>query len=289
MILVNKFHRSISHSEIVYMPSNRNSPRSLSTSIVAVASGKGGVGKTFLSITLASAFSQARQRTLLVDGDIGLANVDVQLGIIPSSDLMAVNKGWIELSDAVVSIDGGASNSGFDVIPGRSGSGAMADLPAHEVKKLTKDLSVLALEYDQMIIDLGAGIEQNSLQIAKAADKALIVITDEPTSMTDAYAYIKVLRSFADDIEPVICINQADTRETGYKTYQAIARACETFLNFSPTLAGVVMYDTKVREAIRKQKTLVTLEPNAQPVRDIVAIAQTLLGNSEEKKRPRKR
>ena len=270
------------------MPSRRTSPRSLSTSIVAVASGKGGVGKTFLSITLASAFAQASQRTLLVDGDIGLANVDVQLGIIPSSDLLAVSKGWINLADAVVSIDGGASRSGFDVIPGRSGSGAMADLPSEDIKKLTKELSVLALEYDQMIIDLGAGIEQNSIQIAKSADKALIVITDEPTSMTDAYAYIKVLRNVAIDLEPIICINQAETRESGYKTYQAIARACETFLNFRPPLAGVVMFDTKVREAIRKQKTLVTLDPIAQPVQDIVAIAQTLLGSSDSRTHSRR-
>jgi flagellar biosynthesis protein FlhG len=257
----------------------RPSARVAPASVIAVASGKGGVGKTFMAITLASAFAQAGKRTLLVDGDLGLANVDVQLGIAPETDLAAVIAGWVELDDAVTPVDGGAGAGGFDVLPGRSGSGALAELPPEEVARLAAGLSALALQYDQVVVDLGAGIEANCMRLARAADKALMVITDEPTSMTDAYAFIKVLRGYAPGVEPVICINQADSRAAGQRTYEAIARACQTFLGFRPRLAGIVMRDSKVRDAIRCQKTLISTDPMAEPIRDAVAISKALIGN----------
>lgn len=254
-------------------PARRVAP----ASIISVASGKGGVGKTFMAITLASAFAQAGKRTLLVDGDLGLANVDVQLGIAPETDLAAVIAGWVELNDAVTPVDGGAAAGGFDVLPGRSGSGALAELPPEEVARLAAGLSALALQYDQVIVDLGAGIEANCMRLARASDKALMVITDEPTSMTDAYAFIKVLRGYAPNVEPVIAINQATDRAAGEQTYQSIAMACERFLGFRPALAGVVLADPGVREAIRSQRTLISTDPGAQAVRDVIAVAQTLV------------
>lgn len=252
------------------------SPRIAPASIIAVASGKGGVGKTFMAITMASAFAQSGKRTLLVDGDLGLANVDVQLGIAPETDLAAVVSGWVELDDAVTPVDGGAAEGGFDVLPGRSGSGALAELTPEEVSRLAAGLSALALQYDHVVVDLGAGIEANCMRLARAADKALMVITDEPTSMTDAYAFIKVLRGYAPTVEPLICINQANNRAAGQRTYEAMARACQTFLGFRPQLAGIVMRDAKVRDAIRCQKTLISTDKSAQPIQDAIAIAQML-------------
>jgi flagellar biosynthesis protein FlhG len=234
-----------------------------------------------MAITMASAFAQAGKRTLLVDGDLGLANVDVQLGIAPETDLAAVISGWVELDDAVTPVDGGAAGGGFDVLPGRSGSGALAELPPEEVSRLAAGLSALALQYDQVVLDLGAGIEANCMRLARSADKALMIITDEPTSMTDAYAFIKVLRGYAPNVEPVICINQADTRNAGKRTYEAIARACETFLGFRPQLAGIVMRDAKVRDAIRCQKTLISTDQSAQPIQDAIAISQMLTSGED--------
>ncbi len=254
-------------------------PRIEPASIIAVASGKGGVGKTFMSITLASAFAKAGKRTLLIDGDLGLANVDVQLGIAPETDLAAVIAGWVELDDAVTPVDGGAGEGGFDVLPGRSGSGALAELPQEEVARLAAGISALSMQYDQVVLDLGAGIETNCMRLARAADKAVMVITDEPTSMTDGYAFIKVLRGYAPKVEPVIAINQADSRPAGQRTHEAIARACETFLGFRPRLAGIVMRDDKVRDAIRRQQTLISTDPHAQPIQDALAIAQGLIGS----------
>ncbi|MEO0983792.1 MAG: AAA family ATPase [Pseudomonadota bacterium] len=256
-------------------------PRVAPASIIAVASGKGGVGKTFMSITLATLFARLGRRTLLVDGDLGLANVDVQLGIAPETDLAAVIAGWVELDDAVTPVDGGADDGGIDVLPGRSGSGALAELPQEEVARLAAGLSALALQYDQVIVDLGAGIEANCMRLARASDKALMVITDDPSSMTDAYAFIKVLKGYAPNVDPVIVINQAESRAAGQRTYEAIARACQTFLAFRPRLAGVVMRDDRVKDAVRSQRTLASFAPDAEALRDIGAIAEALAGGAE--------
>ena len=261
-------------------PNQRPSRRVEPASIIAIGSGKGGVGKTFMSITLASAFAQAGKKTLLVDGDLGLANVDVQLGIAPDTDLAAVIAGWVELEDAVTPVDGGSGQGGFDVLPGRSGSGALAELTPEEVARLAAGLSALALQYDQVILDLGAGIELNCMRLARAADKVVMIITDEPTSMTDAYAFIKVLKGYAPNVEQLITVNQCETRAAGQRTYEAVARACQTFLGFRPHLVGTVMRDDGVREAIRSQRTLISTDPSSQPIQDAIAIAHSLIGKT---------
>ncbi len=256
-------------------------PRVAPASIIAVASGKGGVGKTFTSITLASAFARAGKRTLLVDGDLGLANVDVQLGIAPDTDLAAVIAGWVELEHAVTPVDGGSRAGGFDVLPGRSGSGALAELPTTELARFAAGLTALSMRYDHLVIDLGAGIEANVMRLARAADKVLMVITDDPCSMTDSYAFIKVLKGYAPDVEPVIAINQAENRDGGRRTYEAIARACTNFLGFRPALSGVVMRDPHVPETVRQQRTLFSTAPDCQAAQDISQIAAALMRGRE--------
>lgn len=256
-------------------------PRVTPASILAVGSGKGGVGKTFTSISLASAFAKAGKRTLLVDGDLGLANVDVQLGIAPETDLAAVAAGWVELDDAVTAVDGGARENGFDVIPGRSGSGVLAEMPTKEVARIAAALTALSLRYDQVIVDLAAGIETNVMRLGRAADKLLMVITDEPTSMTDAYAFIKVMKAYAPNMDVTVAINMAENREGGRRTFEAVARACQTFLGFRPSLAGVILRDPKVSDSIRRQKTLMSTDPNAQAARDVMMIAEGLVRGRE--------
>jgi flagellar biosynthesis protein FlhG len=251
--------------------------------VIAIASGKGGVGKTFMSTTLATCFARMGRRTLLVDGDLGLANVDVQLGIAPETDLAAVVAGWVELEDAVTPVNGGAGAAcGFDVLPGRSGSGALAGLPPEEAARLAASLTALSLQYESVLVDLGAGIEENVMRLARACDRCLVVATDEPTSMTDAYAFIKVLRGYAPSVQPWIAVNMADTRVAGRRTYDALARASQTFLGFRPPLAGIVLRDPKVREAIRQQKTLLTTAPDCQAAIDVTQIAEALVRGGAE-------
>jgi len=258
--------------------SNTSGPRVSPAQILAVASGKGGVGKTWMSTTLASCFAKAGKRTLLIDGDLGCANVDVQLGIAPDTDLAAVMAGWVELDDAVTPVNGGAGvQGGFDVLPGRSGSGALAELPKDDAARLAAGLTTLAMQYDMVLVDLAAGIDANVMRLARAADRALVVANDEPTSMTDAYAFIKALRGFAPNVAPWISVNMADTRVAGRRTYEALARASQTFLGFRPPLAGIVLRDSKVREAIRTQKTLLSIHPDSQAASDAIQIAEAIM------------
>lgn len=252
-------------------------------SIICIASGKGGVGKTWLATTLAACFAKMGRRTLLVDGDLGLSDVDVQLGIAPETDLAAVIAGWVELEDAVCKVNGGAgSEIGFDVLPGRSGSGALAGLPGEEASRLAASFAALALQYDIVLVDLGAGIEDNTMRLARACDRCVIVTRDELTSMTHAYAVIKVLHGYAPSVQPWIVVNMAETRITGRRTYEALARASQTFLGFRPPLAGIVLRDLKVREAIRQQRTIVSIDPQAQAALDAQRIAEALIRGSAE-------
>ena len=160
--------------------------RAKGRNIVAVASGKGGVGKTWFAITLTHALARAGRRTLLFDGDLGLANVDIQLALMPKHDLGSVVAGKITLNQAATAYKEG----GFEIIAGRSGSGAMANIPLSRLQLLSDDLVVLAGAYDKVVVDLGAGVEKTVRQLATGAGTILVITTDEPTSLTDAYAFI---------------------------------------------------------------------------------------------------
>ena len=240
--------------------------------IVAVASGKGGVGKTWLAITLAHALARLGRRTLLFDGDLGLANVDIQLGLMPEHDLGGVLAGRLSLAAATLPFAPG----GFDIVAGRSGCGRLAGVPAARLTKLCDDLTATAARYDHVILDLGAGLERTVRELTRLAGCCVVVTTDEPTSLTDAYAFIKIacLQDAEADIR--IVVNLANSARDGERTYGALLRACESFLDISPPLLGVVRRDPKVREAIRSQTGLLTRFPTCTAAADVEAVAAKL-------------
>jgi flagellar biosynthesis protein FlhG len=247
-----------------------------SRNVIAVASGKGGVGKTWFSITLAHALAQAGRRTLLFDGDLGLANVDVQLGLQPHGDIAGVIAGETKLGDIVTPYDGGASRNGFDIIAGRSGSDKLADIGPAKIVALRNELQSFARQYDWVVLDLGAGIERTVRLMAANSRACLVVTTDEPTAITDAYAYIKItaLERLPQGIH--IVINMASSFEEGERTYGTLLRACREFLKIEPPLAGVIRRDDQVKETIRRQSSLVKRNPNAEAARDVDLIARRL-------------
>lgn len=234
------------------------------SNVIALASGKGGVGKTWLSITLATAFARRGERVLLVDCDFGLANVDVQLGLRPQSDLAAFLRGWIGIEGAITPVLGGPNRQGgFDLIAGHSGSGALSSLKPEDLNRIAAGISVLAPHYDRILMDCGSGLDANVLRFACAAHSLLIVTTEDPTALTDAYALAKLVRARRPDCVPTMVVNMAETRASGRRVFEQFAKACETFLKFRPTLAGLICRDPRVSDAIRAQTILPVRHPQS--------------------------
>ena len=245
----------------------------LCRNMVAVASGKGGVGKTWFAITLCHALAKRGKRALLFDGDLGLANVDIQLGLTPEKGLANVIEGQVALPDAVIPFAGG----GFHILAGRSGSGNLASLPTQKIAALRNDLIALSRNYDHVLVDLGAGVDRAMRQLAGPAASTFVIVTDEPTSLTDAYAFIKLSRAANPVADLRVVVNMAANTGEGQKTYDTIRKACESFLRYSPPLVGIVRRDAKVRDAIRAQSPLLTRSPTCEAASDVEAIAAALV------------
>ena len=242
--------------------------------IVAIASGKGGVGKTWFAITLAHALSRQGRRVLLFDGDLGLANVDIQLGLMPAHDLATVLAGTRSLAQAVQH----HAEGGFDILAGRSGSGALSALDDMALEAVLATLRDAATRYDHVVLDLGAGIDRTTRRMSAFADLLLVLATEEPTSLTDAYAVLKLHHADHATGEARIVVNQAGNATSGERTYATLARACTAFLGHTPKLAGILRRDDRVRDAIRRQTLLLQRHPNAAAAGDVERLAEGLLG-----------
>ncbi|HEU5047891.1 MAG TPA: AAA family ATPase [Rickettsiales bacterium] len=240
--------------------------------IIAIASGKGGVGKTWLAITLSQLIARTGRKVLLFDGDIGLANVDVQLGLMPQRDLSEVFFNGAKLVDVVT-----PHSPNFDIIAGRSGSGNLSVLPQEKLAMLKNEMLSLSGKYDFVFIDLGAGVEEHVRALAALASRCIVVVTDEPTSLTDAYAFIKLCT--AGDTSPFIdvVVNQSPSLKEGEKTYASLHKACINFLKISPPCLGVIRKDGKVKDAIRHQQSLVARAPHCTAASDAAAITIKLM------------
>lgn len=258
--------------------------------MIAVASGKGGVGKTWLAIALAQSLAARGRKVLLFDGDLGLANVDIQLGLTPRHDLASVLAGRMALADVIIRHRcAELPAAAFDILPGRSGSASLAALDTAALDHLLQSLRRLE-GYDIVLLDLGAGIERTTRFMAATADTLLVISTDEPTALTDAYAVLKLqaqdlgLRRGASDgaVAPAsdarLVINQAASLASGRRTYDVLARACSTFLGHAPELAGIIRRDSRIPDAIRRQTTLLVRHPTTPAADDVARIVAGLDG-----------
>ena len=240
--------------------------------VIAVASGKGGVGKTWFSITLSHALARSGKKVLLFDGDLGLANVDVQLGLMAKRDLNDVIRGRLSLDKVIQHYEEG----GFDIIAGRSGQASLSALPSQRLAMLRDQLLEVAEKYDVVIIDLGAGVDRTVRMMSASATRTLLVTTDEPTSLTDAYAFIKLGNAAGMSKNVGIVVNQAPSNVEGEKTYKTLLKACENFLRLKPPLVGMVAHDPRVKDSIRHQTPILIRSPNTDAAEDVEDIARVM-------------
>ncbi len=238
--------------------------------MIAIASGKGGVGKTWLSVTLAHALANEGKKVLLFDGDLGLANVDVQLGLMPKRDLNDVIRGRLSLDKVTQEYEEG----GFDIVAGRSGQASLSALPSQRLAYLRDQLTDICSQYDVVLIDLGAGVDRTVRMLSAAATQTLLITTDEPTSLTDAYAFIKLGNAAGMSKKVSIVVNQATSISEGEKTYKTLLKACENFLRLAPPIAGMIRLDPRVKESIRHQTPLLIRSPNTEAAEDVEKIAR---------------
>ena len=219
---------------------------------VAVGSGKGGVGKTVVSVGLALALCERGKRVLLFDGDMGLANVDLQMGLVPDYTVQDVIFGTCALEQACIRVDGGP-----DVLVSASGAPDLVDLTPARRKLFIEQLYRFAAQYDFFLIDTGAGIGRGSTDFLEASPEVLVVLTDEPTSLMDAYALIKTLHMRGRIQALGVIINMVDSLDTGERVFARLHQIAQQFLGISLFLAGILVYDRRVSDAIKKQQSIV--------------------------------
>ncbi|MFC0570528.1 MAG: AAA family ATPase [Gluconobacter japonicus] len=256
------------------------------TRIIAVASGKGGVGKTWLSISLAQVLASSGYKVLILDGDFGLANVDIQLGLVPTHDVVDILSGDVTIKDGVQHFCGGIGKTAysFDVLAGRSGVSAVSGMNRDALDKLLLSLR-LARQYDFILVDLCAGIDPITRHLAAIADQLLAVTTDEPTALADVYAIMKLYlrdrrRVGGDDMHCQLVINQASSHRSGVQTYEKLLQACRFFLKWEPQLAGTVRKDSRVSAAIRMQSSLLENFPTSPAAVDVGRLVRQVVQGS---------
>ena len=242
----------------------------LANKVIAIASGKGGVGKTVFTVNLAVCLAKSGKKVLVIDGDLGLGNVNVLFGFHPKFNLYHVMKGHRSIRDIIYK-----SPEGVDILPGSNGYTQFANLDDKAREQLIKSFSELD-DYDYILIDTGAGIGANVISFTLYANEVLLMITPDPTSGTDAYGLIKSLSSIDKNKKISFIVNRIKTEQEGNKVVKRITEISNKFLGMKPTKLGFLYQDEEIDKSIRKQKPLLFTAPNSKAAENLYQIAGTI-------------
>lgn len=243
--------------------------------VISVTSGKGGVGKSNVVSNLAIALSQQGKKVLLIDADLGLGNLDVLLGLSPTYNLNHVLNGDKSITDILM--DGPA---GIKIIPAGSGVQELTSLDQHARLKLLDELDMLEENFDIMIVDTEAGISENVTYFTVAAQEIVVVVTPEPTSITDVYALIKLLATRYSEHHFKVLVNMAKDSEDALEVFRKLANVAGRFLDISLDYLGCVVKDDKVVEAVKRQKAVTELFPDSDASNCFTTLAKRVIENA---------
>jgi len=240
--------------------------------VIAVTSGKGGVGKTHISVNLACCLSKLKRKVLMLDADVGLANIDVILGLAPQYNLYHVLRGEKTIREIMVEGPGGVL-----ILPAASGIQEMTNLSQGNRLTLIDEIKTLQDRVDFMLIDTGAGIASHVMYFNMAAQEIIVVTTPEPTAITDAYALIKVLHQQHAKEHFRLLINMVKSEQEAKEVFTRLNQATNHFLNISVEYLGYVLHDERISEAIRKQQPFVSLFPTAPATKCLQNLAAKIV------------
>lgn len=243
--------------------------KEMPTKVIAITSGKGGVGKTNVAVNVAVALARSGESVMLFDADLGLANVDVALGLKPAHDIQHVVSGERSLEEIMLS-----GPAGIRIVPASSGVARMASLSPTEQAGLVNAFSDLPFGIDTLIVDTGAGIDNTVLTFTSACQEVVVVICDEPTSLTDGYALIKVLSQQCSVKRFQILANMVDSDLQGRQMFEKLCNVADRFLDVHLGFLGSVPRDEYLRRAVRAQKAVILEYPRAESSKALDLISQ---------------
>lgn len=248
--------------------------------VVAITSGKGGVGKTMLCANLAIAISHLNKKVLIIDADFGLANVDVVLNISSKYTLQHVIEGKISITGCLVE-----GPAGVKLIPGASGIPKLANLSNRQRKALIESFSTLETKVDFILIDTSAGISRNVINIALAADETIVVTTPDPTAITDAYAVVKVVAAKDNSASIKLLVNMVSSKEEADRVSERISFVSKQFLNVFLENAGFIFADPIVARATRERVPFLLTYPHSRVSKCVRLLAKNLCNNQDPNKK----
>lgn len=264
------------HTRSKVIPLNYKQRKAKNKRVIAITSGKGGVGKTNLVANLAYAFTSKGERTLILDADLGLGNIDVILGLTPKYNLSHVVAGQKSLEEILVE-----GPDGIKVLPASSGIEEMTNLSRNQKLMILKDLEQLMEEVDVVLIDTAAGISSNVMYFNSVAQNIVVVVSPEPTSITDAYAVIKLLFTKYKRDKFYLVANFVRSSKEGTEIYRQLRLVTDRFLKIELKYLGQVFLDDNIPTCVKWQKILVKDYPESVASRCFLSLAERLISLPE--------